>query len=297
MSASDFPSSRLLRLAWGRLGSSASPTQSLASSKATYAQSLLASAKSQITAFFRLVGDIGLFGFRAAGQAFRPPFEIAETVRQMFEIGWRSIPLLVVSGFAFGVVLALETRSSMESFGAQAMIPQAVSFGLFTDVGPLIAALLVAGRVGAGIGAELAGMRVTEQIDALEALAVDSFNYLVVTRVIACVIAMPILTTLLNFSGLAGGMAADLIALHMSAKAFINDAFSTMAWSDYIPPTLKTVVFGFIIGLLSCYLGYTAKQGAAGVGRASTRSVVFSSLLVILSDVILVKTILFWFPG
>lgn len=297
MSAFDFAASRLVRQTWGRLGSSPAQTESTTWLKAEHAPTLLNSAQSRIGGYFRLVGDIGLFGFRTAGQAFRPPFEIAETIRQMFEIGWRSIPLLVVSGFAFGVVLALETRASMESFGAQAMIPQAVSFGLFTDVGPLIAALLVAGRVGAGIGAELAGMRVTEQIDALEALAVDSFNYLVVTRVIACVIAMPILTTLLNFSGLGGGMAADLIALHMSAKAFINDAFSTMAWSDYIPPTLKTLVFGFIIGTLSCYLGYTAKQGAAGVGRASTRSVVFSSLLVILSDVILVKTILFWFPG
>jgi phospholipid/cholesterol/gamma-HCH transport system permease protein len=160
------------------------------------------------TAFFRMVGDIGLFGFRAFHDAFRPPFEFSEIIRQIFEIGWRSIPLLVISGFAFGVVLAMETYSSMESFGAQAMIPQAVSYGLFTDVGPLIAALLVAGRVGAGIGAELGGMRVTEQIDALEALAVDSFKYLVVTRVIACVIAMPVLTNaaeLFRFGGRYGG--------------------------------------------------------------------------------------------
>jgi phospholipid/cholesterol/gamma-HCH transport system permease protein len=183
------------------------------------------------------------------------------------------------------------------SFGAQSMIPQAVSYGLFKDMGALITALLVAGRVGAGIGAELAGMRVTEQIDALEALAIDSFKYLVVTRVVACVIAMPILTTLLNFSGLIGGMASDLWALHMSWRLFINDAFGTMGWSDYVPPTLKTVVFGFIIGTVSCYLGYTATQGAAGVGRASTRSVVFSSLLVILADVVLVKSIQFWYPG
>jgi phospholipid/cholesterol/gamma-HCH transport system permease protein len=255
------------------------------------------SARSRLTAYFGSVGEFGLFGLRAIRDGFRPPFEFAEIIRQIFEIGWRSGPLLIVSGFAFGVVLALQTRYSMESFGAEAMIPQAVSYGLFKDVGPLIAALLVAGRVGAGIGAELGGMRVSEQIDALEALAVDSFKYLVVTRVVACVIAMPILTLLLDFSGLAGGMAADLVALHMSVRLFINDAFGTMGWADYVPPTLKTIVFGFIIGTLSCYLGYRATQGAAGVGRASTRSVVFSSLLVILADVVLVKSIQFWFAG
>lgn len=247
--------------------------------------------------FFGFAGDISLFALRALRDAFRPPFEFREIVRQIFEVGWRSGPLVIVSGFAFGVVLALQTRASMESFGAQAMIPQAVSFGLFRDVGPLIAALLVAGRAGAGIGAQLAGMRVTEQIDALEALAIDSFKYLVVTRIIACVIAIPILTVLLDFAGLLGGMASDLLALHMSVGLFINDAFGPMGWSDYVPPTMKTVVFGFIIGTLSCYLGYTASQGAAGVGRASTRSVVFSSLLVIMADAILVKSILFWFPG
>lgn len=250
-----------------------------------------------IAAFFRSVGEVSLFGLRVIRDTFRRPLEVKEIVHQVFEIGWRTCPLILVSGFAFGAVLALQTRASMESFGAQSMIPQAVSYGLFKDVGPLIAALLVAGRAGAGIGAELAGMRVTEQVDALEALAIDSFKYLVVTRVVACVIAMPILTVLLDFAGLLGGMASDMFALHMSVRLFLNDAFGTMGWSDYIPPIAKTVVFGFIIGTLSCYLGYTATQGAAGVGRASKRSVVFSSLLVILADAVLVKSILFWYAG
>jgi len=250
-----------------------------------------------LTAFFCLTGEVGLFGLRAIRDTFRRPLEFNETVKQVCEIGWRSVPLIAVSGFAFGVVIALQTLASMEHFGAQAMIPEAVSLGIFTDIGPLLTALLVAGRVGAGIGAELAGMRVTDQIDALEALAIDSFKYLVVTRVVACVIALPVLTLVLDFSGLLGGMACDLLTLHMSVHLFLNDAFNSMGWTDYVPPTLKTVVFGFIIGTLSCYLGYTAKQGAAGVGRASTRSVVLSSLTVILAEVILVKSIQFWFPG
>lgn len=252
----------------------------------------------RMNAFFGAAGEIGTFGFRAVRDAFRPPFEFGETLNQVVEIGWRTGPLVLVSGFAFGVVIALVTRASMMTFGAQAMIPEAISLGLFKDTGALITALLVSGRAGAGIGAQLAGMRVTEQIDALETLGVDSFKYLVVTRVVACVIAIPILTTLFNFAGMGGGMISDLMTLHISVRLFVTEAFGAMGMmSDYILPTVKTVVFGFIIGTISCYLGYTASQGAAGVGRASTRSVVFSSLLVILTDAILVRTIMLWFPG
>lgn len=248
-----------------------------------------------LIAFFQVVGEFGSFCFRALGDAFRLPFEFEEITTQIFEIGWRSAALVVVAGFAIGIALAMQTRASMEQFGAEAMIPEAVSFGLFKDVGPLVTALLVAGRAGAGIGAQLAGMRVTEQIDALESLAVDSFKYLVVTRIIACVIALPILTTFLDFSGLAGGWVSELSAAHMPLRLYLNDALTQMSWSDYIPSTVKTFVFGFIIGTVSCFLGYNATKGATGIGRASTRSVVYSSLLVILSDVVLVKVILLWF--
>lgn len=252
----------------------------------------------RLHAFFAAVGEVGIFGFRAVRDVFRPPYEFGETLNQIVEVGWRTGPLVIVSGFAFGVVIALETRSSMMAFGAAAMIPEAISMGIFKDTGALITALLVAGRVGAGIGAQLAGMRVTEQIDALETLGVDSFKYLVVTRVAACVIAIPILTTLFNFAGLFGGMISDLTAMHISVRLFITEAFTAMGMlSDYVLPTAKTLVFGFIIGTLSCYLGYTATQGAAGVGRASTRSVVYSSLLVILADALLVKTLMIGFPG
>lgn len=249
-----------------------------------------------ISALFGSIGDLGFFMSRVFRQALRPPFEVDETIKQLFEIGWRSLPLIIASGFAFGIVLTLETRAEMEAFGAVALIPQAVSYGLIKDVGPVLAALLMSGRAGAGIGAELGGMRVTEQIDALECIGVDSFKYLVVTRVTACVIALPLLTTIIVFAGIAGGIVAAHVELHMTMRAFMNDAFTGLGWSDYIPPIVATVVFGFIIGVVSSYLGYNAAQGATGVGRASTRSVVLSSLLVILFDVIIVKFILFWFP-
>ncbi len=140
-------------------------------------------------------------------------------------------------------------------------------------------------------------MRVSEQVDALESLAVDSFKYLVVTRVIACMIAMPILTTVMNFLGIVGGFVVETAVSGMTFDLYWNRAFASVEFVDYVPSTLKTIVFGFLIGSLSSYLGYYTTGGTAGVGQASTRSVVLASLLVIVVNVVLVKTIFFFFPG
>jgi phospholipid/cholesterol/gamma-HCH transport system permease protein len=219
-----------------------------------------------------------------------------ELLRQLYDIGSRSVPLIAAAGFAVGIVMSMHSRSSLERFGAEAMIPTVLALSLAREIAPLVAGLLVAGRVGAGIGAELGGMRVTEQIDALESLAVDSFKYLVVTRVLACMIAQPILTTLMSFTGIIGGFVAETVMSNLSFRLYFDRAFSSMEFVDYIPATLKTAVFGFIIGTVSSYQGYNAKGGAEGVGRASTTSVVFSSLLLILTNVVLVKMIIFFFP-
>lgn len=243
------------------------------------------------------IGTLVLFGLRAIRDAFRPPFEVAEVVRQIYEVGWRSLPLIAAAGLAVGAVLSMHTRASLERFGAEALIPAGLALALVKETGPLVTALLISGRVGAGIGAELAAMRVTEQIDALESLAVDSFKYLVVTRIVACVLAVPLLTTIMNFTGILGGFVAETLISGMSFHFYLDTAFSVIDFVDYIPPTLKTAVFGFIIGTVSSYLGYTATGGTAGVGQASTRSVVLSSILVILTNVILVKAIFFVFPG
>ena len=212
-------------------------------------------------------------------RSFLPPFEFRETVRQIFELGLRSAPLIAVSGMAVGVVLSMHTRASLERFGAESMIPAGLAIALVRETGPLTAGLLLSGRIGAGIGAELGAMKVTEQIDALEATAVDSFRYLVVTRVIACVIALPILTTLMNFAGMLGGFLAETTATGMSLPLYFNRAFSLIDMTDYVPATIKTMVFGFIIATISSYLGFTTESGTEGVGRASTRAVVFSSML------------------
>ena len=165
---------------------------------------------------------VAIFALRAARESFVPPFEFRETVRQIFELGLRSAPLIAVSGMAVGVVLSMHTRASLERFGAESMIPAGLAIALVRETGPLTAGLLLSGRIGAGIGAELGAMRVTEQIDALEATAVDSFRYLVVTRVIACVIALPILTTLMNFAGMLGGFIAETTATGMSLTLYFT---------------------------------------------------------------------------
>jgi phospholipid/cholesterol/gamma-HCH transport system permease protein len=243
------------------------------------------------------VGDVSLFGLRAAHAAFFPPFELRELARQLYELGLRSAPLLAVSGFAVGVVLSMHTRASLERFGAESMIPAGLALALVRETGPLTAGLLLSGRIGAGIGAELGAMRVTEQIDALEATAVDAFRFLVVTRMVACVIALPILTTLLNFSGIFGGWVAESTITGMSLELYLRRAFSLVDFTDFVPSTLKTAVFGFIIAIVSSYLGYHATQGTEGVGRASTRAVVISSIVLIISNVVLVKLIFFLFPS
>jgi phospholipid/cholesterol/gamma-HCH transport system permease protein len=243
------------------------------------------------------IGELASFALRAARELFVPPYEFRESIRQLYELGLRSAPLIAVSGLAVGVVLSMHTRASLQRFGAESMIPAGLAIALVRETGPLTAGLLLSGRLGAGIGAELGAMRVTEQIDALEASAVDAFHYLVVTRVIACVIALPILTTLMNFAGILGGFIAETSATGMSLDLYFNRAFSLIDISDYVPATLKTMVFGFIIATTSSYLGFTTDSGTEGVGRASTTAVVLSSILIILSNVLLVRLIFFIFPG
>ena len=162
-----------------------------------------------VLGFFATVGALAVFAGRAVVEAFRPPYDVAEILRHLYQFGLRSMPLIVTAGFAIGVVLSMHTRASLERFGAEAMIPAGLAIALIRETGPLTAGLLVAGRVGAGIGAEIGAMRVTEQIDALEASAVDAFKYLVVTRVVACMVAMPVLTTMMNFSGVIGGYVSE----------------------------------------------------------------------------------------
>ena len=249
-----------------------------------------------IQRYLEFIGEVGQFAWLAARRAVLRPFEFRMIWSQIEEVGWKSLPLVLASGFAVGLVLTFHTRNSLIRFGAEAMIPTVQSLAFFNEIGPLVAGLLVAGRVGAGIGAELANMRVTEQIDAIESLSIDSFKLLVIPRILACMVALPVLTVFMDVAGVAGGYLVEHGISHLSMQLYLNRAFSEVGWATFIPPTIKTAVFGFIIGLVSSFFGYTTNEGASGVGRASTNSVVVSSLLIILADVLLVKSILFLFP-
>jgi phospholipid/cholesterol/gamma-HCH transport system permease protein len=246
--------------------------------------------------FISFIGSVSLFGLRVIVDFFRPPFEAAQILRQIAEMGAKSLPLVIASGFALGTVMTLHTRSTLVMFGAAAMIPTVQALAFFVEIGPLVAGLLLAGRVGSGIGAVLANMRATEQIDGIESLSIDAFKFLVVPRVVSCVFVLPLLTLFMDFSGLMGGFLSEVASSHISFHLYINRAFADLEWSNFLAPTLKTAVFGFIIGTVSSYFGYTTNEGAAGVGRAATNSVVVSSLLIILADVVLVKCIFFAFP-
>jgi len=243
------------------------------------------------------VGEAARFAGRVVVESVRPPYEPRETIRQLFELGVRSVPLIAASGFAVGIVLSMHTRASLARFGAEALIPAGLAIALVRETGPLTAGLLLSGRIGAGIGAELGAMKVTEQIDALEASAVDSFRFLVVTRVLACVVALPLLTSVMNFTGMMGGYVAETTLTGMPLDTYFRLAFTAIEFSDLIPATLKTMVFGFIIATVASYLGITTSRGTEGVGQASTRSVVAASILLIAANVILVRIIFFFYPA
>ena len=241
------------------------------------------------------VGDLGPFCWRVTKAIFSRPFEGAEFLRQLDAIGAKSLPLIALAGAATGAVLSLQTRNSLTRFGAKSLLPAVIVFSLIKETGPVITGLVASGRIGAGIGAELGSMRVTEQIDAMEASAVNPHKYLAATRILACMVALPLLTLAADFAGILMGWVATTLAEPMSLKLFLSNGFHRVNFNDVIPPTLKTAVFGLIIGVVSCFQGMRTRGGTEGVGRAATSSVVISSLLIVVTDVLLVKLIVEFF--
>jgi len=257
---------------------------------------LFSARKNPVTGMLEWFGEFGGFLWDVMRAAIRPPFEGREFFRQLDEIGAKSLPLIALAGAAVGVVLALETRQSLVRFGAKALLPSAIVFAVVTEMGPIITGLVVSGRVGAGIGAELAAMKVTEQIDAIEVSAVDPYKLLAVTRIGACIICLPLLTLVASFCGVLMGWVATTLIEPVSLVRFVETGFKSAGFKDFLPPTFKTCVYGLIIGSVSSFQGMRARGGAEGVGSSATTSVVLSSLFVILADVILVKVIILLFP-
>src|SRR5579863_7118813 len=246
--------------------------------------------------FFEWFGSLGIYSWRVLRAAVTPPYEWRELIRQLDEVGSKSLPLVAMAGAAMGVILSLEARYSLSRFGAKSMFPVTLVYSVIQVMGPVITGLVVSGRVGAGMGAELASMKVTEQIDAIEASAINPYRLLAATRILACILMLPLLTLAADFCGLLMGWVTQAMVEPLSLHQFINAGFNGASFNDFLPPTFKTAVFGLIIGLIACFQGMRTQGGAAGVGRAATSSVVLSSLFVILADVVLVKLILIFFP-
>ncbi|HEX9952738.1 MAG TPA: ABC transporter permease [Rubricoccaceae bacterium] len=233
----------------------------------------------------------GLFGFvgRFFSRVWRRPFELRELLNQMDEVGSRSLMLTGVVGFSIGIVLAMQSRGTLARFGAESFLPSMLALSVFKEIGPVLTSLVLAGRLGAGMGAELGSMRVTEQIDALDVAALKPFNYLVVTRVLACVIMFPVMTMLTDTLAMLGGFLEAVLSDGMDYRVFLDTAFDTMRFVDVIVDTMKTSIFGFIVGIVSCYLGYNVRGGTREVGQAAMQAVVVSSLLILVADVLIVR--------
>ena len=244
------------------------------------------------TGFFEWFGSLSIFSWQVLKAAVSPPFEWRELIRQLDEIGAKSFPLVALAGAAIGVVISLEARYSLGRFGAKSLFPTTLVYSVIQVMGPIITGLVVSGRVGAGIGAELASMKVTEQIDAIEASAINPYRLLVATRILACILMLPLLTLAADACGLMTGWFAQNLVDPLSFHQFIESGFKGATFNAFLPPTFKTAVYGLIIGLIACFQGMRTRGGAAGVGRAATNSVVLGSLFIILADVVLVKFIL-----
>jgi len=250
----------------------------------------------RLSEFFITVGGISAFSISFFKNVFFPPYEFGEVKKHMDELGVKTLPIVSVTGFIIGFVLAMQSQPVMARFGAESFLPSMVALSVTRELGPVITALIFAGRVSSGIGAELGSMRVTEQIDAMEVSAINPFKYLVVTRILACTFILPMLTVYVNFVAILGGYVAVTLLLGMNFQLYVNSLLPSLLFSDVLPGIAKTFIFGFIVGIVGSYKGYTAENGTVGVGKASTSSVVMASLLILIVDMVLVKITIFFWP-
>lgn len=239
--------------------------------------------------FFLNVTNFSIYTVRFFKELFTSPFEFNEALRQFYLIGYKSLPLVGITGFILGLVLTIQSRPTLAKFGAESWLPAMVAISLVREISPVITALICAGKIGSGIGAELASMNVTEQIDAMEVSGINPFNYLIVTRVLATTLMLPILTLFNNFISIMGSFVGVNINGDISFRLFISQATASMTFVDIVPAIVKTVFFGIAIGLIATYKGYYSNKGTEGVGLAANSSVVLGSLMIFVIDMIAVQ--------
>ncbi|WP_395043995.1 MlaE family ABC transporter permease [Flavobacterium sp.] len=235
------------------------------------------------------IGNTTLFAMRFFKEIFNPNFELKEFVKQCYVIGFKSLPLVTITGFIMGLVLTIQARPEMARFGAESWIPGMVSLSLIREIAPVITALICAGKISSGIGAELGSMKVTEQIDAMEVAAINPYRYLVVTRILATTLMVPILVFYADFIGVTGGFIGINMHSDVSITLYFSDSFKNIEFLDIFPATIKTFFFGFFIGMIGCFKGFNAKSGTESVGKAANSAVVSASLAIFIIDLIAVQ--------
>jgi len=238
---------------------------------------------------FNDAGDITLFAARFFKEVLSPPFEIKEFIRQCYAIGYKSLPLVAITGFIMGLVLTIQSRPVLVEFGAESWLPGMVGLSLIREIAPVITALICAGKISSGIGAELGSMKVTEQIDAMEVSAINPYKYLVVTRILAATLMIPLLVIFADVVGVMGGYAGINIHSDVNLHYYLGKVLSSLVFLDIFPATIKTFFFGFFIGMIGCYKGFTAANGTESVGKAANSAVVAASLSIFIIDMLAVQ--------
>lgn len=238
---------------------------------------------------FSDAGNVTLFITRFFKEVVRPPFEINQFIKQCFAIGYKSLPLVGITGFIMGLVLTIQSRPTLAEFGAESWLPGMVALSLIREIAPVITALICAGKIASGIGAELGSMKVTEQIDAMEVSGINPFKYLVVTRILAATLMIPILVIFADTVGIVGGYVGVNIKGDVTMVRYFSQVLDSLDFIDIVPATIKTFFFGFFIGLIGCYKGYTAANGTESVGKAANSAVVAASLSIFIIDMLAVQ--------
>ncbi len=243
----------------------------------------------KVKAFFKEAGDISAFGARFFREVLFPPYEIKEIIRQCYQIGNKSLGLVGVTTFIIGLVLALQSRPTLVEFGAESWLPAMVGISIIREIGPVITALICAGKIGSSIGAELGSMRVTEQIDAMEVSGTNPFKYIVSSRIIATTLMIPVLVIIGDAVALYGAFLAVKMKGAVSFTLYFHQVFESLEYSDVMPSFIKSFFFGFAIGLIGCFKGYFSRKGTEGVGKSANSAVVVASLLIFIIDLIAVQ--------
>ena len=238
---------------------------------------------------FENTGNISLFTLRFFKEIVKPPFQINEFIRQCYAIGYKTLPLVSITGFIMGLVLTIQSRPTLAKFGAESWIPGMVALSLIREIAPVITALICAGRISSGIGAELGSMKVTEQIDAMEVSAINPYNYLLVTRILATTLMVPILVFYADLVGVFGGYIGVNLHGDINMTRYFAQVLESIKFMDLLPATIKTFFFGFFIGMIGCYKGFNAARGTASVGIAANEAVVSASLAIFIIDMFAVQ--------